>query len=149
MTAALIAAAIAAGLVVGLRINARRLATLRELLRDANKLHSAYITSAHNEDLAEVGPVTPPRGVVELFDGARLAEWREWAEPRPWPYHQHVSRSFGPDRFAPGCGCPLAPCGLVEPQDGCPEHGHGAMKTIREAHEAVACPALLGEAVSD
>lgn len=84
------------GVFIGLLAGARRRADLREQLRLANKLHAAYITSAHNEDLAEVGPVTPPRGTVELYDQdappadpdraelLRLNAVRSWgADPSP------------------------------------------------------------------
>lgn len=50
---------------------------LRAELEAARYRLSTYNGSETHEALAEVGPVTGPSNVVELFDGARLAEWRE------------------------------------------------------------------------
>lgn len=77
MTAVLMAVCLLTGFVVGLRVNARRLATLRELLRNSEARHDAWNLQAKATDLAEVGPVSGQSNAVELFDGAQLAEMRD------------------------------------------------------------------------
>lgn len=58
---------------------------LRAELEAVRERLSTYNASETHEALAEVGPVTPATGTVELFDGAQLAEWREQAgHPCEW-----------------------------------------------------------------
>lgn len=53
----------------------------------------------------------------------------------------HVLRSWNPpDPFAPACGCELAPCGFVIPDETCDQHGMKAGRTMRNVHAAEACP---------
>lgn len=74
MTPVLMTVSLLAGTAIGLRINARRTATLREQLHLSEQRHDAWNLSAKRTDLAEVGPATPPRGEVELFDQDALTE---------------------------------------------------------------------------
>lgn len=129
---------------VGLRLNARRIGTLREQLRLANQLHSAYITSAHNEDLAEVGPATGQTPTVQYDQDTDDTQPRWESEVG---FRMHVSRGWNEDPFAPDCGCDLAPCGLVVPRAGCVQHDNS--KTIRQAHPTDECPAFQPAEVFD
>jgi hypothetical protein len=76
----------------------------------------------------------PPRDSADFYgipaeEGTALAA----------THGMHVSRGWDTDPYAPHCGCPLAPCGLVEPKAGCVQHDN--QKTIRNAHTADECPA--------
>lgn len=55
----------------------------------------------------------------------------------------HISRGWGPDPFAPDCGCELLPCGHVSMKKanelGCEQHSIPAMKTIRNSHPEDYC----------
>ncbi len=56
----------------------------------------------------------------------------------------HVSRAFGPDPFAPGCGCALLPCGMVSFAAAnaikCEQHSIQASRTVRASHREWDCP---------
>lgn len=54
----------------------------------------------------------------------------------------HVGRSWRGNLLERDCPCEKAPCGLIKSESAvaCPEHSVVAMKTIRQAHRAEACP---------
>ena len=69
-----------AGVLIGLRVNASRLATLREKLRRVEDRLDAYNLNALATDHDVAGVATPPSNTVELFDEDALAELRGQAD---------------------------------------------------------------------
>lgn len=57
----------------------------------------------------------------------------------------HVSRGWGDDPYAPGCGCAVLGCGYVDQASAgnCEEHGWARGKTIRGGHPSIRCTASL------
>jgi hypothetical protein len=55
----------------------------------------------------------------------------------------HIGRSWAGHPLEDTCPCEKAPCGLAiaNSNTDCPEHGMGAMKTLRQWHGNKDCPA--------
>lgn len=78
MTPVLMAVCLLTGLLVGLRVGARWRRALRRQLAEERSRIDMWNSNALATDHDVIGgPVTPARGEVELFDGARLAEMRD------------------------------------------------------------------------
>jgi len=59
----------------------------------------------------------------------------------------HIGRSFLGYALEDACPCVKAPCGLVDSIDPtCTEHRPELAKTMRQIHDASACPALSTQA---
>jgi hypothetical protein len=65
----------AQGLLLGLVIGAKRRRTLTQERNEARDLVVMFNGSAQADDLAEVGPVTPPRGQTPIYDQDAEHEW--------------------------------------------------------------------------
>lgn len=92
------------GLALGLRLQQRRFLVERQRRREAEAKVDMYNLNALATDHDVIGgPITGQAKVVELFDGARLAEWREEAEAEPTGPPAQVARLYRPgaDRVIP------------------------------------------------